>query len=101
MPTMTLSEFGTTFATRPWGAELRAKATDLAGRERHLELDCTGVLAVSYSFADEFAGRLSQGEDASPAVSITIKNASPDVLPVFERAILRRRSDEATLSLNA
>lgn len=97
--TFELSSRATTFATRPFGAEMRLEARTLLGRDRRLVLDCSNVLAVSYSFADEFAGKLTQGERDLPPIDVSIVNASCDVSAVIERAIVRRRPNEDTLSL--
>lgn len=54
-----LREFGSTFATRGRGAELREMALARFVDDRIMVIDFTDVTNVSYSFADEFVGKLS------------------------------------------
>jgi anti-anti-sigma regulatory factor len=51
-------DFGTTFATRERGAELREAVLDQASAEPAVVIDFATVTHVSYSFADEFVGKL-------------------------------------------
>ena len=53
-----LSEFGRSFATRGRGEELREQARKRAAGFSTLIVDFAGVEHVSYSFADEFVGKL-------------------------------------------
>jgi uncharacterized protein DUF4325 len=65
-----LREFGQTFATRGRGAELRdAVITRCAGEEK-VVIDFAEVTHVSYSFADEFVGKLSADHPESPAIEL-------------------------------
>jgi hypothetical protein len=53
---LALSHFDTTFSTRPRGEELRLRVEAAVKAGDPVTIDLSGVLAISYSFADEFAG---------------------------------------------
>ncbi|HVW17490.1 MAG TPA: DUF4325 domain-containing protein [Solirubrobacteraceae bacterium] len=53
-----LREFGTAFATRERGAEMRHAVLARIADERAVVLDFSAIENVSYSFADEFVGKL-------------------------------------------
>jgi STAS-like domain of unknown function (DUF4325) len=79
-----LKDFGTSFATRDRGRDLRE---DLLSRAPvgPVVLDFAGVTNVSYSFADEFMGKLSaQGFD------LAFENMAPAVERSVRRAVGRR-----------
>jgi len=82
-----LSEFGTSFATRGRGQALREQALERAGGSSTLIVDFTGVQHVSYSFADEFAGKL-VGECNDLSVEVT--QASETVGRTVDEAVRRR-----------
>lgn len=82
-----LSEFGTSFATRGRGQELREQALKRAGDSSTLIVDFAGVQHVSYSFADEFAGKL-VAESNDFAVEIT--HTSETVGRTVDDAVQRR-----------
>lgn len=67
-----LQEFGTTFATRARGAELRALAVSRSADDPGLIIDFADVTNVSYSFADEFVARLTA--DRSQDLKIELIN---------------------------
>ena len=72
--TFTLSDHGTVFATRIRGARM------LAALDQVPEvLDFSRVERVSYSFADEFVGRLLQRVHDRGLRSPTLLNMGPDV----------------------
>jgi hypothetical protein len=79
-----LKDFGTSFATRARGAELRADALAQAdGGE--VQLDFSEVTNVSYSFADEFVGKLS-----AAGVELEYINMAAPVERSIQRAVARR-----------
>lgn len=83
--TFTLNDFGTTFATRERGAELRGELLDRATGEE-VVVDFAGVTNISYSFADEFLGKLCA--DAETRVSTV--NVAPRLAEIAARAVARR-----------
>jgi STAS-like domain of unknown function (DUF4325) len=92
-----LSDFGSTFSTRPRGIELRDTLVQKAGHEVEVEVDLEGVLSVSYSFADEFAAGLVQGStDGSIPFAVHLIGASSEVERVIDRAIAHRQSLAST-----
>ncbi len=78
---------GRTLATRRLATEVCALAR--LDAEGQVELDFDGVLAVSYSFADELLGRLSDLV-APHAGQVLIINASDEVQPILERVVGHR-----------
>jgi hypothetical protein len=73
------------FSTRPRGAELAAAVRAAAGdATEHVEVDFSGVLAVSYSFIDQFMHEL-DASSASEGWSFTFSGMAPSV----ERVLLR------------
>jgi hypothetical protein len=100
-----LSDFGSTFSTRPRGVELRDALIQAASHEVEVEVEFDGVLSVSYSFADEFAAGLAQGSaDGSIPFAVHLTGASSEVERVIDRAVARRQSfaltnDHATTTL--
>lgn len=95
-----LGEQGKTLATRPLGKELRADLVGKAVEEDVVDLNFSGVLSTSHSFADEFVARLAE-EIKSGEVSfeLAISNASPGVERVVRRALERRGVDFAAACL--
>jgi STAS-like domain of unknown function (DUF4325) len=92
-----LSDFGSTFSTRPRGIELRDALIQAASHEAEVEVDLDGVLSVSYSFADEFAAGLAQGSaDGSIPFVAHLTGASSEVERVIDRAIAHRQSLAST-----
>lgn len=79
-----VKNFGTSFATRSRGRELRDDLVARAG-ETMIAVDFDGVTNVSYSFADEFVGKLS-----AEGVAIECINMVPAVERSVTRAIGRR-----------
>jgi hypothetical protein len=82
-----LSEFGTSFATRGRGQELREQALKRAGGSSTLIVDFAGVQHVSYSFADEFAGKLVAEDDE---LAVKVAHASETVGRTVDDAVRRR-----------
>ncbi|MGH2878751.1 MAG: STAS-like domain-containing protein [Solirubrobacteraceae bacterium] len=88
-----LSEFGSTFATRPRGLELREDLIRRADQEASVTIDLENVLSVSYSFADEFvAGLVQESANGNVPFEVEIVGASPEVERVVRRAIDLRQS---------
>lgn len=79
-----LKDFGTSFATRARGAELRVDALAKAGGTV-VQLDFSDVTNVSYSFADEFVGKLS-----ASGVELEYINMAAPVKRSIQRAVARR-----------
>jgi hypothetical protein len=92
--TFRLAEHGRTLSTRWRGAAVRG---DLLVRLQGAQavLDCEDVLAISYSFADEFAGKLAQGSEDWPPIELQLVHASRSVAEPLETAIGRRTSARA------
>lgn len=81
-----VSDFGQTFATRERGDELRRLLLEQAKGHDEVIVDFDGVTSVSYSFADEFLGKLV----AEASLLLTQRNLSPRVEAIAERAVARR-----------
>jgi hypothetical protein len=84
-----LKDFGTSFATRSRGREMRE---DLAERapDHEAVLDFSGVTNLSYSFADEFVGKLS-----AEGFVLELVNMAPAVKRSVDRAVGRRTGTPA------
>jgi hypothetical protein len=80
-----------TLSTRPFAKELRADVISQADGHKLVELDFSGVLSASHSFADEFVAQLAEDSRAG-AVSfgVVLTGAGPDVEAVVSRALERR-----------
>jgi hypothetical protein len=81
-----VSDHGHAFATRERGAELRRVLLEEAVGHAEVVVDFNGVANVSYSFADEFVGKLCE---AAP-LRVTQRNLSQRVANIVERAVARR-----------
>jgi hypothetical protein len=79
-----LKDFGTSFATRERGRELREDVVARHGGDRVI-LDFADVTNVSYSFADEFVGKL-----RSDGCELECINTVPAVERSIRRAVTRR-----------
>ena len=79
-----LKDFGTSFATRDRGRELREDLVSRASAPQ-ATLDFAGVTNVSYSFADEFMGKLS-----TEGFELELVNMVPAVERSVRRAVGRR-----------
>jgi hypothetical protein len=79
-----LKDFGTSFATRARGREIREDLASAAAKGV-VEIDFAGVTNVSYSFADEFVGKLS-----ADGLELTCVNMAPAVERSVARAVGRR-----------
>jgi len=86
-----LADYGKTFSTRPRAAELRDELIGSVRDDAFVVVDCAGVLSVSYSFADEFAGALAVAQDSGDlAFATDYINATSEVQRVLDRAFLNR-----------
>lgn len=89
-----LADHGSTLATRPLGKELRADLVEKAAGEDAIELDFSGILSTSHSFADEFVARLAEEVELGEiGFDITVSGASADVERVVRKALERRSID--------
>jgi hypothetical protein len=84
-----LNEFGRAFATRGRGTELREELVTRAEQSDIVVIDFEGVTNVSYSFADEFAGKLA----AETPLRVEPANMTAGVARTVESAIRRRAGD--------
>jgi STAS-like domain of unknown function (DUF4325) len=86
-----LTQHGSTLATRPFGKRLRIKITEEATGCDCLELDFSGILSVSHSFADELVAQLAEEAEAEiVGFNVTISRTAPEVEDVVHRALDRR-----------
>jgi hypothetical protein len=89
--TYALAPHGRTLATRPLGKELRADLARRAFDEDAVELDFSGVVSTSHSFADEFVARLAEEIDAGEVgFEATVSGLSAEVERVVRKAMERR-----------
>jgi hypothetical protein len=87
--TFQVNEFGRTFATRERGDALRRELLKLAEGHDVVVVDFDGVMSVSYSFADELVGKLC----AEELLHVELRNLSPRVQEIVNRAVARRTQD--------
>jgi hypothetical protein len=87
-----LNEFSQTFATRERGSELREELAQRMGSDKDVVVDFDGVTNISYSFADEFLGKLCAEDD----VRVTVENARSGVARIAGRAVERRAGAAAS-----
>ncbi len=86
-----LAQHGTTLATRPFGRQLRADVVQRAAGHKLVELDFSGVLSASHSFADEFVACLAEeSKVGNIQFDLSMSGAAPDVESVVRRALDRR-----------
>lgn len=86
-----LREFGATFATRGRGSELREIVLAQCVDQRVVIIDFAEVTNVSYSFADEFVGRLSA--ESSQELDVELANMTVPVDRIIRSAQQRRLDD--------
>jgi anti-anti-sigma regulatory factor len=86
MARVSLSTYGTSFATRGRGEELRERILTDVDTVDPLVIDLDGVKHVSYSFADELLAKLS----TDAGITIEIVGASPSVQRTVDEAVRRR-----------
>jgi STAS-like domain of unknown function (DUF4325) len=83
-----LAQQGTTLATRPFAKRLRAELVKEAEGKELVELDFSGVLSASHSFADEFVAQLA--EDSQNGVvhfGVAVSGAAPHVEARVSKAL--------------
>ncbi len=85
----------TSFATRSFAAELRQAISEASARireDRLLEIDFTGVEAITVSFADELVGKVAAERRAygPEDTFLRITGASEEVAETIEVALERR-----------
>jgi hypothetical protein len=90
--TFQVNEFGHTFATRERGDVLRRRLLEQCKGHDVVIVDFDGVTNVSYSFADEFLGKLY----AEGSIQVERRNLSARVQDVVDRAVSRRAEDVVT-----
>ncbi|HVP02038.1 MAG TPA: DUF4325 domain-containing protein [Solirubrobacteraceae bacterium] len=83
-----MRDFGTTFGTRERGAELREALLARASGEPILVIDFDEVTNVSYSFADEFVGKLAA--EPGDRFELDLRNMRESVERTVETARQRR-----------
>ncbi|HEX3873599.1 MAG TPA: STAS-like domain-containing protein [Solirubrobacteraceae bacterium] len=83
-----LREFGSSFATRERGAELRAAILAHGAADHAVTIDFADVTNVSYSFADELVGRLPTEDFDARNIELTNMNATVERIV---RSARRRR----------
>lgn len=86
----------TAFATRASAAELRAHLTEIISTAENgalIDLDLSGVEAMTVSFADELVAKLvlQRHLELESETFFVISNASPEVLETIEVALQRRK----------
>lgn len=97
--TFRLADHGNTFSTRPYGAELRDEVLAATAGQERIVIDLCGVLSMSASFADEFAGELVCPVDARAATAdVDFAGASAEVKHVLDRALARRSARRLELA---
>ena len=86
-----LAQHGTTLATRPFAERLRAEVIEEAHGQTLVELDFSGVLSASHSFADEFVAQLAEeSQHGSVDFRVAVSGASPSVEERLSKALDRR-----------
>ncbi len=83
-----LMQHGTTLATRPFAKRLRAEVVRGAEGQELVELDFSGILSASHSFADEFVAQLA--EDSQNGVvhfGVAVTGAAPNVEAKLTKAL--------------
>lgn len=94
-----LTQHGSTLATRPFGKELRTKLIGEAAGCDCLELDFSGILSVSHSFADELVAQLAEeAKDEAVEFDVAISGTALAVEGVVQRALDRRGVELAQLA---
>lgn len=86
-----LADFGTSFATRDRAKNL---AQELFGGLRQsvtsIDLDCGGVVVVSYSFADQLVGELISLMGSRSVRRVTFSDCNDELTQVLIHVIERR-----------
>ncbi|HTC59214.1 MAG TPA: DUF4325 domain-containing protein [Solirubrobacteraceae bacterium] len=87
-----LAEYGLVFSTRDRGSRMRADLLEHISETSAgtVTIDFAGVLSSSYSFIDEFIGKL---VGLTAPVSPTVVNATPMITETIEKSLRRRGLD--------
>jgi hypothetical protein len=86
-----LAEHGLVFSTRDRGSRMRAELLEQSAEASgEVTIDFAGVLSASYSFIDEFIGKL-VGLIAPNAPMVV--NASPMITETIKKSLRRRGLD--------
>jgi STAS-like domain of unknown function (DUF4325) len=83
-----LAQHGTTLATRPFAKRLRAEVVKESEGRELVELDFSGILSASHSFADEFVAQLA--EDSQNGIvhfGVAVSGAAPNVESRLSKAL--------------
>lgn len=80
-----LNDFGRSFATRGRGSEIHEELAKRIREDDRVTIDFAGITHVSYSFADEFVGKL-----VASGAAVEPINMTPAVAGPVQRAISRR-----------
>lgn len=89
--TFRLADHGHGFSTRPRGVEVLALLDQAARPGDTIGVDFSDVLSVSYSFADEFVGKLAERQARGDAsFTATISNVPEPLHRVIDRCLEAR-----------
>lgn len=97
-----LASHGTVFSTRPRGLELGSQLERMAvaAQAQVVEIDFEAVNSMSYSFADEFVGKLAARSAANEVhFEIALTNLSEPADRVISGSLERRGLDRAVLTI--
>jgi hypothetical protein len=94
-----LASHGRVFSTRDRGSRLLGEIEhELRGAES-IVVDFRDVLSVSYSFADEFVGGLSERAQAGMAARVTVEHADGSIRDTIELSLRKRGIEPAQADL--
>ena len=92
-----LHEHGSAFSTRARAVELAEHVHVMATDTDQVDVDFSGVLSISYSFADEFVGELTALISAYSRPRLAFVGLTPEVGRVVRRCFANRGLDDAVL----
>lgn len=91
MKRVLLSEWGTDLHGRTLGAVVQGAIIEAAADGAEVRIDCTGVVGISLSFADEaIAGAVAHLGPRRPQPRLIFENVSDDVRAVMRSALANR-----------
>jgi hypothetical protein len=94
-----LSDHGTAFSTRAFGAQLLDELIQAADEHTSVVVDFRDVRLVSYSFADEFVGNLAtRWQSSELSFAPTLMNVSINPQRIIRRSLANRNIDEGILA---
>lgn len=85
-----LADEGRAFSTRARGARTRSLVLDLLDQHEQVDVDFSDVLMISYSFADEFVGKLFTEH---PACAVHIVSMNEEVERTITKSLSNRGID--------